>query len=78
VTDSPVVDPLRVEAEAELFYARYPRARDFVEQVKRARDDAELVPIRLRLVKGEYLDEERYGVGGVARIDSFPSSADRL
>ena len=72
----PVVDSPRVEAEAELFYARYPRARDFVEQVKRTRGDAELVPIRLRLVEGEYLDEERYGVGGVALIDKFPSSAD--
>jgi hypothetical protein len=72
----PVVDSLRVEAEAELFYARYPRARDFVEQHKRTREEAELVPIRLRLVEGEYLDEERYGVRGVALIDAFPSSAD--
>ena len=72
----PVVDPLRSEAEAELFYARYPRARDFVEQVKRTRVEAELVPIRLRLVEGEYLDEERYGLGGVALIDAFPSSDD--
>ena len=30
----PVVDPLRVEAEAEIFYARYPPARDFVDQVR--------------------------------------------
>jgi hypothetical protein len=74
----PVADPLRVEAEAELFYARYPLARDFVEQRKRTRDEAELVPIRLRLVEGEYLDEERYGVGGVALIDAyaFRSNAD--
>jgi hypothetical protein len=72
----PVVDSLRVEVEAELFYARYPRARGFVEHVKRTRDEAELVPIRLRLVEGEYLDEERYGVGGVALIDAFPSTAD--
>jgi hypothetical protein len=72
----PVVDSLRVQAEAELFYARYPRARDFVEQVKRTRDEGELVPIRLRLLEGEYLDEERYGVGGVELIDAFPSSAD--
>ena len=71
----PVVDSPRVEAEAEFFYARYPPARDFVEQVKRMRDDAVLVPIRLRLVEGEYLDEERYGVGGLALIDAFPSSA---
>jgi hypothetical protein len=71
-----VVDSLRVQAQAELFYARYPRARDFVEQHKRTREEAELVPIRLRLVEGEYLDEERYGVGGVALIDAFPSSAD--
>jgi hypothetical protein len=71
-----VVDSRRVEAEAELFYARYPRARDRVEEAKRTRDDAELVPIRLRLVEGEYLDEERYGAGGVALIDPFPSSAD--
>ena len=72
----PVTDPRRVEAEAELFYARYPRARDRVELAKRTRDDAELVPIRLMLVEGEYLDEERYGDGGVALIDAFPSSAD--
>ena len=72
----PVVDPLRVEAEAEIFYARYPPARDFVDQVKSTRAEAELVPIRLRLLKGEYLDEERYGVEHVALIDAFPSSAD--
>jgi hypothetical protein len=72
----PEVDPLRVGAEAELFYARYPRARDFVAQVKRKRDEAELVPTRLRLLEGEYLHEERYGVGGVAVIYAFPSSAD--
>jgi len=71
-----VVDSPRVEAEAELFYARYPRARDFVAQRNRTRDEAELVPIRLTLVEGEYLDEERYGVGGVALIDAFSSSAD--
>ncbi len=71
-----MVDPLRVEAEAELFYARYPRARDSVAQRKRMRDEAELVPIRLRLLEGEYLDEERYGAGGVAVIDAFPSSTD--
>ena len=72
----PVVDPLRVEAEAEIFYARYPPARDFVDQVKRTRVEAELVPIRLRLREGEYLDDERYGVESVAVIDAFPSSAD--
>lgn len=72
----PAVDSHRVQAEAELFYAGYPRARDFVAQRKRTRDEAELVPIRLRLREGEYLDEERYGVGGVALIDAFPSSAD--
>ena len=71
-----MVDALRVQAEAELCYARYPPARDFVDQVKRTRDEAELVPIRLRLLEGEYLDEERYGAGGVAPIDAFPSSAD--
>jgi hypothetical protein len=74
----PVVDSLRVEVEAELFYARYPRARDRVEQAKRTRAEAELVPIRLRLVEGEYLDEERYGVDAVAPIDAFPSSPDGL
>ena len=72
----PVVDPLRVDAEAELFYARYPPARDFVDQVKKTRVEAELVPIRLRLREGEYLDDERYGVESVAVIDAFPSSAD--
>jgi len=72
----PVADPHRVEAEAELFYARYPRARDFVAQRKRTRDEAELVPIRLKLLEGEYLDEERYGADSVALIDAFPSSAD--
>lgn len=72
----PVVDPLRVEAEAEIFYARYPPARDFADQVKSTRAEAELVPIRLRLLEGEYLDEERYGVENVALIDAFPSSAD--
>ena len=51
----PLVDSVRVEADAELFYARYPPARDFVEQGKRMRPEAELVPIRLRLVEGEYL-----------------------
>jgi len=71
-----VVDPVRVEAEAEVFYARYPPARDFVDRAERRRREAELVPIRLRLVFGEYLDEERYGVGGAALIDTFPSSAD--
>ena len=71
-----VVDSVRVEAEAELFYVRYPRARDRVDQARRRGDDAELVPIRLRLLEGEYLDEERYGVGGEALIDAFPSSAD--
>jgi hypothetical protein len=70
----PVVDSLRVDAEAELFYARYPLARGTVAQRKRERDEAELVPIRLRLLEGEYLDEERYGLGGVALIDAFPSS----
>jgi hypothetical protein len=74
----PVVDPVRVQAQAELFYARYPRARDFVEQHKRTREEAELVPIRLMLVEGEYLDEQRYGVGGVALIDAFPSDTARL
>jgi hypothetical protein len=54
---SPVVDSFRVEAEAELFYVRYPQARDLIEQHKRTREEAELVPIRLRLVEGEYLDE---------------------
>jgi len=49
-----------------------PQARDFVAQVKRTRDEAELVPIRLTLLEGEYLDEERYGVGSVASIDAFP------
>ena len=72
----PVVDSGRVEADAELFYARYPPARDFVEQVKGMRPEAELVPIRLRLVEGEYVDEERYGVGNVAPIDAFPSNAE--
>ena len=72
----PVVDSLPVEAEAELFYARYPPARDFVDQRKSTRAEAELVPIRLRLLEGEYLDEERYGVGNVAPIDPFPSSGD--
>ena len=72
----PVVDPLRVDAEAELFYARYPPARDFVDQVRRTRVEAELVPIRLRLREGEYLDDERYGVESVAVIDAFPPSAD--
>ena len=71
-----VGDSVRVEAEAELFYARYPPARDFVEQRKRMRPEAELVPIRLRLVEGEYLDEERYGVGNVAPIDAFASAAE--
>jgi len=71
-----VVDPLRVEVEAEIFYARYPPARDFVDQVKSTRAEAELVPIRLRLLEGEYLDEERYGVENVALIDAFPLSAD--
>jgi hypothetical protein len=70
-----VIDPLRVQAEAELFYARYSRTRDFVEQHKRTREAAELVPIRLRLVEGEYLDEERHGAGAVALIHAFPSSA---
>jgi hypothetical protein len=63
-----------VDAEAELFYARYPLARGTVAQRKRERDEAEPVPIRLRLLEGEYLDEERYGLGGVALIDAFPSS----
>ena len=72
----PVVDPLRVDAEAELFYARYPPARDFVDQVRGTRVEAELVPIRLRLREGEYLDDERYGVESVAVIDAFPSCAD--
>jgi hypothetical protein len=71
-----VVDSARVAVEAEVFYARYPPARDFVEQGKRKRPEAELVPIRLRLVEGEYLDEERYGVGNVAPIDAFPSVAE--
>jgi hypothetical protein len=73
-----VVEPLRVQAEAELFYGRYPAARDFVAQVQGTRDEGGFVPIRLRLLEGEYLDEERYGVGGVAPIDAFPSSADGL
>jgi hypothetical protein len=71
-----VVDSVRVEADAELFYARYPPARAFVEQGKRMRPEAELVPIHVRLVEGEYLDEERYGVGNVAPIDAFPSNAE--
>ena len=52
------------------------RHETVVEQVKRMRPEAELVPIRLRLVEGEYLDEERYGVGNVAPIDAFPSNAE--
>jgi hypothetical protein len=71
-----VVDPLRVQAEAELYYARYPRARDFVAEIESTRDEAELVPIRLRLLEGEYLDEDRYGVGGAAFIDVFPRGAE--
>jgi hypothetical protein len=71
-----VLDPRRVDAEAELFYARYPPARHFVDQVKSTRPEAELVPIRLRLLEGEYLDDERNGVEGVAVIDAFPSSDD--
>ena len=71
-----MVDSVRVEADAELFYARYPPAREFVEQGKRRRPEAELVPIRLRLLEGEYLDDERYGVENVAAIDAFPSNAD--
>jgi Pyridoxamine 5'-phosphate oxidase len=69
----PAVDSLRVDADAELFYARYPVARGFVDQVKSMREEAELVPMRLRLLGGEYLDEERYGVENVAVIDAFPS-----
>ena len=74
----PVVDPLRVDAEAELFYARYPPARDFVDQVKRTRVEAELVPIRLRLREGEYLDDERYGVDECRGHRRIPVECRRL
>lgn len=72
-TAIPTFEAEQVEAEAELFFARYPRARTFVERLESAERGDEVVAVRLLLRDAELLDEDHYGIGGVVPISGFPS-----